>query len=579
MLDEQIIDLIIAIYSIISTIIFGTTCIKRKFLSIWFIGCISFSVGAVGFYFRFLNEMFRLLGDIFYLLAIIIFIVATFYEYHYVIRKGEKLQNNSNYLKSLFLVFASFSINFILIVMVVLVFIVLVMLLRIYLKQKSITHISMFLAMIFGLYTIITTFLNNFGIVGTWELSYVGNITLITFLLITALAAPIEDRIQKSEKKYQELYEELEGLINSLPGAFYLFTKEGQYRRWNKELERVSGYSHDEIMMMKPLDFFPSHEKEKVADAIKRGLKEGYEEVEAEVLTKNNQRIPYFFAASYFKTESKDSFVGIGLDITEIKKAEENLRESEEKYHTLFDGANDAIFIMDSGATHLTGFNESHPQLFDKSLEVINIDHHPSNDFYGKYNLVVTEAASTTAVLYEMCTFLNLPIDRQAATCFLTGIYTDTGSFMHSNTDSDTLNIAARLLAKGANLRSISKDIFNTTKISTMRLWGKVMKNTYQTDDGVTMSVITKKDFEDTGADHSEMTGAVDYVNSVPGSEYSVILTERDGKVKGSLRTLRDEVNVADIAGEFGGGGHTKAAGFTLPGSLEKEIRWKVVDK
>ncbi len=346
MLDEQIIDLIIAIYSIISTIIFGTTCIKRKFLSIWFIGCISFSVGAVGFYFRFLNEMFRLLGDIFYLLAIIIFIVATFYEYHYVIRKGEKLQNNSNYLKSLFLVFASFSINFILIVMVVLVFIVLVMLLRIYLKQKSITHISMFLAMIFGLYTIITTFLNNFGIVGTWELSYVGNITLITFLLITALAAPIEDRIQKSEKKYQELYEELEGLINSLPGAFYLFTKEGQYRRWNKELERVSGYSHDEIMMMKPLDFFPSHEKEKVADAIKRGLKEGYEEVEAEVLTKNNQRIPYFFAASYFKTESKDSFVGIGLDITEIKKAEENLRESEEKYHTLFDGANDAIFIM-----------------------------------------------------------------------------------------------------------------------------------------------------------------------------------------------------------------------------------------
>lgn len=239
----------------------------------------------------------------------------------------------------------------------------------------------------------------------------------------------------------------------------------------------------------------------------------------------------------------------------------------------------DAIFIMDSGATHLTGFNESHPQLFDKSLEVINIDHHPSNDFYGKYNLVVTEAASTTAVLYEMCAFLDIPIDRYASTCFLTGIYTDTGSFMHSNTDADTLNIAARLLAKGADLRSISKDIFNTTEISTMRLWGRVMKNTYQTDEGVTMSVITKKDFEDTCADYSEMTGAVDYVNSVPGSEYSVILTERDGKVKGSLRTLRDEVDVADIASEFGGGGHTKAAGFTLPGFLEKEIRWKVVDK
>ncbi len=238
----------------------------------------------------------------------------------------------------------------------------------------------------------------------------------------------------------------------------------------------------------------------------------------------------------------------------------------------------DAIFILDAGATHLTGLNESHPELFDKTLEVVNIDHHPSNNFYGRYNIVVTNAASTTAILYELITALDLPLDRHAATNLLTGIYTDTGSFMHSNTDSETMIIAARLLAKGANLRGISKEIFNTTKISTMRLWGRVMKNTYQTDEGVSMSIVTKKDFEDTGADYSEMTGAVDYVNSVPNATYSVILTERDGKVKGSLRTLRDEVDVAEIAGNYGGGGHTKAAGFTLSGHLEKEIRWKVVE-
>ena len=239
----------------------------------------------------------------------------------------------------------------------------------------------------------------------------------------------------------------------------------------------------------------------------------------------------------------------------------------------------DSIFILDAGATHLTGFHEKYPRLFNKSLEVVNIDHHPSNDYYGKYNLVVTEAASVTAILYEMCTALNLPLDRSAATCFLTGIYTDTGSFMHSNTSSETLKIAARLLAKGANLRAITKEIFNTTPLSTMRLWGRVMKNAYQTSDGVTVSVVTKRDFDDTGADYSEMSGAVDYVNSVPGADYSVILTERDGKVKGSLRTLKDDVDVAQIAGEYGGGGHTKAAGFTLPGYLEKEVRWKIVDK
>ncbi len=238
----------------------------------------------------------------------------------------------------------------------------------------------------------------------------------------------------------------------------------------------------------------------------------------------------------------------------------------------------DVYFILDAGATHLTGFNESHPELFDKSLEVINIDHHPSNDFYGKYNLLDKNAASTTMVLYEMFKQLSYPIDRYAATCLLTGIYTDTGSFMHSNTTSEVLHVAGRLLAKGANLRSISKEIFNTTKISTMRLWGRVLKSIQKTPDGVTMSIVKEKDFEDTGADYSEMTGVVDYINSVPDSEYSVILTERAGKVKGSLRTLRSEVDVAEIASEFGGGGHTKAAGFTLPGKLQQEIRWKVVE-
>ncbi|MBN1258509.1 DHH family phosphoesterase [Candidatus Peregrinibacteria bacterium] len=238
----------------------------------------------------------------------------------------------------------------------------------------------------------------------------------------------------------------------------------------------------------------------------------------------------------------------------------------------------DIIFIVDSGATHLTGFNESHPRLFDKSLPTVNIDHHPTNENYGRLNLVAPTAASTTSILYRLVFQLDWPLSREAATCFLTGIYTDTGSFMHSNTDSLTLQIAARLVARGADLRSISKELFNTTKISTLQLWGRVLKNTYQTGEGVTVSVVTEKDFEDTGADYSEMTGVVDYVNSVPDSAYSVILSERAGKVKGSLRTLRDEINVSDIASQWGGGGHAKAAGFTVPGKLEREIRWKVVE-
>ncbi len=238
----------------------------------------------------------------------------------------------------------------------------------------------------------------------------------------------------------------------------------------------------------------------------------------------------------------------------------------------------DLVFLLDAGATHLTGVHELYPQLFDKSREVINIDHHPTNDSYGKYNVVMPTAASNTMIIYQMMMDLNMPLNRHTATCLLTGIYTDTGSFIHSNTNAETLRMAARLLAKGANLRGISKDIFNTTKISTMRLWGRVLKHTYKTPDGVTMSVITQKDFEECGATYDEMTGVVDYVNSVPNSAYSVILTEKQGAVKGSLRTMNDDVDVSAIASNFGGGGHTKAAGFTVKGRLEKEIRWKVVD-
>ena len=238
----------------------------------------------------------------------------------------------------------------------------------------------------------------------------------------------------------------------------------------------------------------------------------------------------------------------------------------------------DLIIIVDSGATHLTGFHESHPQLFNKSLNVLNIDHHPSNDAYGLTNVIVTSAASTTEILANLALELEWPLDRHAATCFLTGIYTDTGSMMHSNTKPGVLRTASKLLSKGANLRSISKDIFNTTPVSTMRLWGRVLRSTYQTSDGVTYCVVTEQDFKDTRADYNEVSGVVDYINSVPNSTYSVMLSERDGKVKGSLRTLRHDVDVAKIAEAYGGGGHVKAAGFSLPGKLEKEVRWKVVD-
>ena len=238
----------------------------------------------------------------------------------------------------------------------------------------------------------------------------------------------------------------------------------------------------------------------------------------------------------------------------------------------------DLVFILDCGADYMTNFQETCPALFDKSMPVINIDHHPSNDNYGTINVVKHEACSTTRIIYEIFQILDWPINRNIATCLLTGIFTDTGSFMHSNTKASTLRTAGKLLAKGGNLRAIRKYIFKTTPLSTLQLWGRVLRNIHVNDEGVTMSVLNKKDFTETNADYSELSGIIDYVNSIPNTNFSVMLVEKNGTVKGSLRTLKDDVDVAAIAKNFGGGGHKKAAGFTIPGRLEKEIRWRVVE-
>ncbi|MEK7137656.1 MAG: DHHA1 domain-containing protein, partial [Patescibacteria group bacterium] len=115
------------------------------------------------------------------------------------------------------------------------------------------------------------------------------------------------------------------------------------------------------------------------------------------------------------------------------------------------------------------------------------------------------------------------------------------------------------------------------SKISTLRLWGRVLEKISITEEGAAVSAVTAGDFRATGANFSELTGAIDYVNSIPGMKFSLILSERGGKVKGSLRTLRDDIDVSSLAQKFSGGGHKKAAGFSINGKLAEETRWKVI--
>ncbi len=237
------------------------------------------------------------------------------------------------------------------------------------------------------------------------------------------------------------------------------------------------------------------------------------------------------------------------------------------------------LVFLDSAEPKLTELHETHPQLFDGTYRSLMIDHHYSNSLFGTVNILVGDASSTCEIVTWFAEQVGWTVGSDIATCLLTGLYTDTGGLLHSNVTPDVYRTVAHLQRRGGRRQEVVEAVFRTGKLSTLRLWGRVLEKISLTDEGGAISAVTEGDFRATGADTSELTGAIDYVNAVPGMRFSLILSERDGKVKGSLRTLRDDVDVSLMAGKFSGGGHRKAAGFALPGKLKPEVRWKVVDE
>ena len=238
-----------------------------------------------------------------------------------------------------------------------------------------------------------------------------------------------------------------------------------------------------------------------------------------------------------------------------------------------------AVIFVDCGNKKMVKFQETKPRIISDEMVKINIDHHASNDHFGEINFVPLQVCSSTEVVFRLLQQLNINITPQIATALLLGVYTDTGSFMHQNTTAESYHVGAELLKLGANVTKISKNVFQTYDLKTLKLWGKVLQNLHVTPEGAAIVGVAKKDYEKLGASRSDLEGVIDFVNSMPEAKYSVLLSEDDkGNVKASLRTRKADVDVKALAEQFGGGGHIKASGFTIPnGKLEKEVKWKIV--
>lgn len=226
------------------------------------------------------------------------------------------------------------------------------------------------------------------------------------------------------------------------------------------------------------------------------------------------------------------------------------------------------------------GFGLIKNGLPENTVTVI-IDHHPDITVPADVVIIDHKKSSTCEIIFDFFENQRLEITTNIATYLLLGILSDTGNFQHSNTSTRVMEIASILMKKGASSSKIIDATFTNKKLSTLKLWGKAFeKAKINNASGMIVTALTKKDIEECGATGEDMGQVASILNTVPGTKFSLVLSERDnGFVKGSLRSEEyKNTDVSKIAHEFGGGGHRLASGFEVKGRIvEKPNGWQIV--
>lgn len=274
---------------------------------------------------------------------------------------------------------------------------------------------------------------------------------------------------------------------------------------------------------------------------------------------------------TYFKRIGKEVDLAVNDDIPQVFQFLVN--EVDIKKDFLL-GDYDLIIAVDCGDAARTGFPARLEQIA-KTKPLLNIDHHFKNSLHkiAKLNLVDDTASAAAEIVFDLLISLGAKIDSKIATYILAGIYYDTGGFQHSNVTERTLKITSQCISFGGRISLVAKNISSSKSSAGLKLWGIALKRMQLKKNGIVFTYLLSKDLESVGAGVDDASGIVNLINSVPGSRVAVLLIETpDGNIKASLRTEDNAVDVSALARLFGGGGHRKAAGFTLEESLESLV-------
>ena len=179
-----------------------------------------------------------------------------------------------------------------------------------------------------------------------------------------AAARQVAEETLRNEKSFSD------AMLESMPGMVYFYDANGRFLRWNRNMEEVSGYARDEIAQMHPLEFFTPAEQPLVAARIAEVLETGESWVEADLRSKDGHTTPYFFTGRRFVFDGMPCLVGVGVDVSDRKRAEGRLAESEHKYRELVENAN-SIILRWSSEGRITFLNEFGLRFFGYAAEEI----------------------------------------------------------------------------------------------------------------------------------------------------------------------------------------------------------------
>lgn len=201
---------------------------------------------------------------------------------------------------------------------------------------------------------------------------------------------------------------------------------------------------------------------------------------------------------------------------------------------------------------------------------LLNIDHHVSNTRYGDLNWVSPHHPSAGELIYALLKRARWPLDPALANCLYTAISTDTGSFQYPSTLPSTLRVAADLIQHGADLGRIGREVYQSSSLARLHL----MRSLYDRlelhlDNRVASFALRRADYTRAGAKPEDSEGLIEHLRAIAPVVVACLLEETDSvTTRISLRSKSALVDVNQVAGQFGGGGHPAAAGATTSGSL-----------